>query len=248
MTKDIWLKLITYEVAKNYNCGIAYATKKIDEYNLATDDNLELRWVLFHTPEYVATCLITFFKKREDEQNKKEAEERKKAMQERRDKWAKIKGKLKNTPAKFYPKNSLEFQLGLYIGDDIVKNYLPCLSIDGDTNNPIEVSDEDTMEYEKVKKALDAIEFDNRCEESPKWKEYITFRKMLYKKYLPESIDCWVNRIESVMNMNDLKSGIQVALCDSDVCSYNTDIIEIRNDEVMLRSIVTIYRDKKVLI
>ena len=249
MTQDIWLKLLTYEVAKYYNRGISSATKKIDEYKLATEDNLELKWFPFHSPEDVATCLVSYFKKQDDERKKQEAAEALKKRQERREKWGKIREQIENIPAKVYPENSLEFQLGLYIGESIIDNYLPCLSIDGGTNNPIEVSEEDTLEYEKVVDALDTTgaEYDNRRAESQQWKDYIAFREMLYKKYLPDYIECRVNRISCVNNMQELKRGIEVALWDSDVCSYDTDVIEIRSDDFMRRSIVTIYRDKKFL-
>jgi hypothetical protein len=247
MTQDIWLKLLTYEVAKSYNRAISSATKKIDEYKLATEDNLELKWFPFHSPEDVSTCLVSYFKKQEDERNKKEQEDRKKAMKERREKWAKIREDLETRPAKVYPEKSLEFQLGLYIGEDITRNYMPCLSVDGGTNNPIEVSEEDTAEYERIHNALDTIPDGDNRGESQQWKDYIAYRQMLYKKYLPDYLECWVNHISSINNMEDFKHGIQVSLWDSDVCSYDTDVIEIRQDETMRRSVVTIYRDKKFL-
>lgn len=48
---------------------------------------------------------------------------------------------------------------------------------------------------------------------------------MLEKKYLPQVLECYVNKID-VENITELKAGIRLTLWDCDICSY-----KIENDD-----------------
>jgi len=247
MEKDIWLKLVAFEVATSSKRTMRTVNINIEDY--CKDETYAYAFegdnYKNFEPKDIAVSIEAFVEKREEERKKQEEIDDANARQKRRERWAKIQEELETTPAKVYPDKSLEFQLGIYIGEDITRNYMPCLSIDGGTNNPIEVSEEDVIAYNKVD---NAISYDvPNVGETKAWKDYIAFRQMLYKKYLPEKIDCWVNRISSITNMEDLKRGIEVALWDSDVCSYESNVIDITHHDIMWRSIITLYRDKTKL-
>ena len=248
MTYDIWLKLVKFEIAGICARGIRFADKQIEEYQkIGEKENSIFSEEQYknYTTEDVAKLVCDYFHKCNEERKIREDIDHKKAMRSRREKFAKIREELESMPAKSYPDYSLEFQLGLYIGEQIERNYLPCLSVDGVTNNSIEMSEEDIFEYEKIHNALDTVPEREKLGDSQQWKSYIDFRYMLYKKYLPEKLDCWVNRIYSITNMEDLKKGIETYLWNCDNCNYDTSRIEINNNDVMHRSIVTLYRDKQ---
>lgn len=250
MTFEIWYDLVLFNIAKLYNRGIGYAEKLLSEYKALETYAYAFEGDSFKDiqPKDVAISLKSYFDKKYAQEEAKRLAEEKKEREKAKKRYEAIRQKLANEPAKKREKSSLEFQLGLYIGEKIVINDLPCLSIDNSTNNPVEVSEEDVAEYERIDSKLqDAKQINGTIANSQEWKDYIAFREMLYKKYLPEYIECYVTKIDSINDWKELKRGIQVALWDSDVCNYSTEVIEIDNDDWLRRSKITIYRDKKFL-
>ena len=129
-----------------------------------------------------------------------------------------------------YLKNiSMDWQLGHYVGEHIVNNYLPTLSTDMILSKVvIPVSEEDVLEnirldtewYEttKYQKNWDGDEDGSK----EKWNEYFKHNKMLEQKYLPKVLEC-VIRLIRIDDINQFKEGIRESLWNCDMCSYNID-------------------------
>jgi hypothetical protein len=136
---------------------------------------------------------------------------------------------------KEYLKNvSMDYQLGFYIGENIVDNYLPTLSTDMiHSRKIIQVSEEDEIENNRLDD-----EWFNSCThergnsgDKEKWDAYFNHNKMLEKKYLPETLEC-VFSLLRIDDMKKFKEGLRSSLWNCDMCSYNIDEekIEIYND------------------
>lgn len=135
---------------------------------------------------------------------------------------------------------SLEYQLGIYIGEYIVLKYLPTLSIDMiRSRNIISVTSEEQREYEELDRAWhDKVSNNRNLPDSSKsapeeWDALMKFRRKMESKYLPKKLECYL----SPLNVNDLeklKKGIMSSLWGCDMSYYNcskTDDIEIVFDE-----------------
>ena len=136
---------------------------------------------------------------------------------------------------KEYLKNvSMDYQLGFYIGENIVDNYLPTLSTDMiHSRKVIQVSEEDAIENNRLDD-----EWFNSCThergnsgDKEKWDAYFNHNKMLEKKYLPETLEC-VFSLLRIDDMKKFKEGLISSLWNCDMCSYNIDEenIKIYND------------------
>lgn len=130
---------------------------------------------------------------------------------------------------------TMDYQLGYYVGEDIVNRFLPTLSTDSiKSNNVIEISDEDLQENKRLynewnsttKGRYKGDDEDYDGDES-KWELYLQHNKMLDKKYLPNPLICGL-RLIKFNNENEFKDGIRSALWDCDMCSYNIDIENIK--------------------
>ena len=136
---------------------------------------------------------------------------------------------------KEYLKNvSMDYQLGFYIGENIVDNYLPTLSTDMiHSRKIIQVSEEDEIENNRLDN-----EWFNSCThergnsgDKEKWGAYFNHNKMLEKKYLPQTLEC-VFSLLRIDDMKKFKEGLISSLWNCDMCSYNIDEenIKIYND------------------
>jgi hypothetical protein len=136
---------------------------------------------------------------------------------------------------KEYLKNvSMDYQLGFYIGENIVDNYLPTLSTDIiHSRKIIQVSEEDEIENNRLDD-----EWFNSCThergnsgDKEKWDAYFNHNKMLEKKYLPQTLEC-VFSLLRIDDMKKFKEGLRSSLWNCDMCSYNIDEenIKIYND------------------
>jgi hypothetical protein len=135
---------------------------------------------------------------------------------------------------------STEYQLGFYVGLEIVHRYLPTLSTDMiQSRNVIEVSQMDSEENKRLEEEWFSTtrhggEWDGKNDNGNKerWDDLYDHNKMLEVKYLPHTLTCYMD----VLNINDMKQfkeGIRTSLWDCDMCSYNIDIenIKIYDDE-----------------
>jgi len=129
---------------------------------------------------------------------------------------------------------SMDYQLGFYIGENIVDNHLPTLSTDMiHSRKVIKVSEKDEIENNRLDD-----EWFNSCTHErgdsgnkEKWEAYFNHNKMLEKKYLPQTLECVFNLI-GIKDMKKFKEGLINSLWNCDMCSYNIDEekIEIYND------------------
>lgn len=131
--------------------------------------------------------------------------------------------------------DSVEYQLGIYVGEYIVSNYLPTISTDMmHTNKVIKVSEEDTKEFDIIHNAwaekILGANWSSDKKFPKEWNAYLTFRKKLQKKYMPETLKAYVPKIKiNKEKIEDLKHGIAVSLWDCDCCSYH-----IEHDKILI--------------
>jgi hypothetical protein len=118
---------------------------------------------------------------------------------------------------------NINSDLGEYVGEYIVRNYLPKLSVFGFTrnSNTVDVDDDDMIEYKRYERNM----WVNGTINSEKHKEYVEFFHQLERKYLPNVVKCMV-RIAHYTNLNAFLEGVSYAIWDSDVSSYDIDITE----------------------
>ena len=129
---------------------------------------------------------------------------------------------------------SMDYQLGYYVGEHIVNEYLPTLSTDMiHSNRVIKVSDEEQSECERLDgeyvKSLEANMWkDGDSKLFEDWKQY---RKVLEKKYLPQVLDCHLSLLR-IDDIKEFKEGLSDCLWNCDMCSYSIkeEDISIEND------------------
>lgn len=139
-------------------------------------------------------------------------------------------------------KNKLtsEFQFGYYVGLEIVHRHLPTLSTDMiQSRNTIQVSEEDSLENKRLDTEWYVTtkhggEWNgvNENGDKEKWNLLYQHNKMLEKKYLPNPLKCHMS-ILNIQDIDEFKKGLEVALWDCDMCSYNIEPenIKIYDDE-----------------
>jgi hypothetical protein len=131
-------------------------------------------------------------------------------------------------------KLTAEYQLGYYVGREIVNRFLPTLSTDMLLSKKvIQVTEEDT----KINKQLEEDWLAQKGEQE--WLAYLEHNKLLEKKYLPNPLVCYF----SILNIEDVvqfKKGLSWALWDCDMCSYNIEPenIKIYDDEDVFQTII----------
>ena len=151
-----------------------------------------------------------------------------------------IRKRIAERPPRVREVHSPDYYLGCYIGEFIVSHFLPCLSCDNNTNIQIKISDEEQTEYDRVSNLTSLI----TDEESQKnWDQYISYRKMLKKKYLPEILKCYVPNFVSE-NMEDVKRGIRESLWDSDVCNYQIT----KNEDIEIGEDLGSWAQRKIIL
>ena len=93
-----------------------------------------------------------------------------------------------------------DFNIGLYLGDYIYYNHLPILNVltfeFSRPNKIVPISIGDEKQYFKLK------------EDPTKNEEYANFLIQLEKKYLPETIEIYLDKV-NFENINQLKDGIK---------------------------------------
>lgn len=139
-------------------------------------------------------------------------------------------------------KNSLtlDYQLGVYVGFEIINRFLPTLSTDMiQSRVVIDVSNEDTDENDRLDTEwYETTRYGGKWDgvtengDKTKWDLYHNHNKMLEKKYLPHKMICHLG-VLNIQNMDEFKSGLRTSLWDCDMCSYNIEPenIKIYDDE-----------------
>lgn len=154
-------------------------------------------------------------------------------------------------------KNSLtsEYQLGFYVGLEIVRNYLPTLSTDMiQSRHVIDVSEEDKMENERLDTEwYETTQYGGKWDgvtengDKTKWDLYHQHNKILERKYLPNPLYCHMG-VLNIRDMDDFKKGLRFALWDCDMCSYNIELenIKIYDEEHLMSTIIEFSLDSVV--
>ena len=145
---------------------------------------------------------------------------------------------------------TLAYQLGFYIGEEIVHKYLPTLSVDMlKTRKNISVTCGEGDECRR----LDDVWFEKRMSHDDddkaseaEWKALRAYHEMLEEKYLPKTVECHFRLLNvTEENMKDFKKGVGVSLWDCDCSHYSTkpEDIEVKADEEGWFTVITIKRD-----
>jgi len=149
---------------------------------------------------------------------------------------------------------TLAYQLGFYVGEQIVDKHLPTLSCDMlQTRKVISVKCGEGDECRR----LEAIWYDKRTsikgtesEQSKgskaEWEALRAHHEMLEAKYLPPTIECYFRMLNvTEENMADFKEGIGNALwgCDCSHYSCKPEDIEVKADEDGWFTNITLKRD-----
>ena len=151
-------------------------------------------------------------------------------------------------------KLSLAFQLGFYVGEQIVNRYLPTLSVDSiQTRKVISVTNDEQHEATRLKdiwfdKAIAFKGTDVEKEKATKeeWNALRTYHEMLEEKYLPKTIECHFSLLNVTENdMEEFKKGISISLWDCDCSHYSVkeeNIGVVADDEGMF-TVITLVRE-----
>ena len=139
---------------------------------------------------------------------------------------------------------SLEWQLGYYVGEHIVRFFLPTLSIDYmEGKNVIQVSEEETKEYERIHGELRTTRNGDKYLTDEKWDAYIAYRHMLVEKYLPPVLECYVPQVV-IENKAEFAKGIESSLWSSDKAYYTCPPdVEMENDDLFWLTKILLPRD-----
>ena len=148
-------------------------------------------------------------------------------------------------------KLTAEYQLGYFVGEKIVDDFLPTLDTDGITSrHVIKVSDEDRAEnkmleedwYESTRYGKN-WDGENEKGNKSKWDAYFKHNKMLEEKYLPEILECYLP-VLNLRNEEDFKEGLIDNLWNCDMCCYELkpELIEIVEDEALYFTIIKFKR------
>jgi hypothetical protein len=136
----------------------------------------------------------------------------------------------------------LAYQLGFYVGEQIIDTSLPTLSVDSiRTRTVIEVSPDEASKHLELSEkwinkrwSIKASDADKDKETENEWNEYRSYAKILEEKYIPKKLECFFSNLyvdESVMN--DFKEGLSASLWNSDCCYYDiaVDKIKVENTD-----------------
>ena len=125
-----------------------------------------------------------------------------------------------------------EWQFGFFVGEDIVNTCLPTLNTECTTRNVINVSEEETLERDRLAK-LWSDKYNYKDDDSAKeeWKNLRDYEEMLKFKYLPDPL-IYYCRLLNIRNEKNFKDGLISSLWDSDRCNYDLspDKIKIYED------------------
>ena len=114
---------------------------------------------------------------------------------------------------------SVEYQLGWYVGQEIARIHLPTLDVDMlHSERVIKVLPEEKAEAERLNSIW--YEKSSKKEDTEKeWKDLRDYHKMLEDKYLPSTLECFVDPVN--VNLEEyFKKGVASALWDCDYSHY----------------------------
>lgn len=148
---------------------------------------------------------------------------------------------------------TLPYQLGHYVGEDIVRKFLPTLSVDSlQTRTIIPTTPDEEVEAKRLHNIWfgKVMSFKGSDEEKHKtteteWKALRAYHESLEEKYLPKTIECRFRFLNITQeNMKEFKMALGNALwnCDCSHYSCNAEDIDVKADEDGWFTIITIKR------
>ena len=161
------------------------------------------------------------------------------------------KEEFKNKRLKERSSLSLAYQLGIYVGEQIVYRYLPTISIDSiKTKTNISVTCAEGDEYRRLHDIWFKAAMENRNDKSKsevEWKELRGYHDTLLDKYLPNTFECSFQLLNiTEENMVEFKKGVGDCLWSSDCSHYSADPehIEVKTDTDGYFTVITLTRHK----
>jgi hypothetical protein len=135
---------------------------------------------------------------------------------------------------------SLAYQLGYYVGEEIVHRFLPTLSVDGpQTRTNISVTCAEGDEFRRLNDVW-YRNYDRNAdngingEKNEDWKALRAYHEMLEEKYLPKTLECHFQLLNiTEEHMAEFKKGVGDSLwnCDCSHYSTNSEDIAVEADE-----------------
>lgn len=147
---------------------------------------------------------------------------------------------------------SLAYQLGIYVGEQIVYKYLPTISVDlAQTKTNISVTCAEGDKYRNLNDAWFNFSMKNRTDENDRngeaWINMQDYYETLLDKYLPDTVECLFHLLNiTEEHMLDFKKGIGHCLWDSDCSHYSTNLenIDVKADTDGFFTVITLTRHK----
>lgn len=137
---------------------------------------------------------------------------------------------------------SLAYQLGIYLGENIIHRFLPTLSVDSpQTRTNISITSGEADECKRLndvwynkRTSIRGTEDEQSKASAEEWKALRAYHEMLEEKYLPKTLECHfilLNITEE--HMADFKKGVGDSLWDCDCSHYSTksEDIEVKADD-----------------
>lgn len=127
---------------------------------------------------------------------------------------------------------SLAYQLGIYVGEEIVNQYLPTLSCDSiTTRKNISVTCAEGDEARRLNDvwfnklhSIKGTDAERSKATEAEWKVLRAHHEMLEEKYLPKTVECHFQLLNiREEDMVDFKRGVSHSLWGCDASHYSTD-------------------------
>lgn len=149
---------------------------------------------------------------------------------------------------------TLAFQLGYYVGEEIINKHLPTLSVDMlQTRKVISVTSDEYHECQKLNdiwfnKTMSLKGSDKEKLEATKeeWQAFRAYHEMLEDKYLPKTVECHFGLLNITENdMEEFKKGVSLSLWDCDCSHYSVkeEDISVVADEYGDFTVITLKRN-----
>ncbi len=148
------------------------------------------------------------------------------------ERWEEIRKDMRIKRDKYFEQLTVDYLLGRYVGEYVISNILPTLSISGiRTKKCISVTEEEANKYEELndfwyknhKKTNEPTK-----EVDVNWVAMINYYNSLKVKYLPAELVCHVPLLK-FNDIEEFKKGFRNSLWNSDTCEYqiskNEDIV-----------------------
>ena len=115
---------------------------------------------------------------------------------------------------------SVDYQLGVYVGEEIAARYLPTLEIDMlQSRKVINVLPEEKEEADRLEKEWWSKQ-EAKENSDEEWKKLRAYHEIIEKKYLPDTLVCHIRPIH-VNSEEDFKAGVANAIWNCDYSHYS---------------------------